>query len=121
MVADVIKLEGMVFYGYHGVNKEEKLLGQRFIVDIDLFCDLSISGKSDNLSDTINYSSVYKIAERVLEGERYNLIETVAEKISATILKNWPRITVRIKISKPEVPIKGSHISAAAVEITRHL
>ena len=30
MVEDVIKLEGMVFYGYHGVNEEEKIKGQKF-------------------------------------------------------------------------------------------
>ncbi len=121
MVADVIKLEGMVFYGYHGVNKEEKVAGQRFIIDIDLFCDLSISAQSDDLKDTVNYSAVYKIAKEVLEGNSYNLIESVAEKIADLILTNWPKITVKIKISKPEVPIKGSVISAAAVEITRHL
>ena len=121
MPIDLIKLEGMVFYGYHGVNEEEKLKGQKFVVDIDLFCDLSLAGKSDDLSDTINYSTVYRIAKEILEGESYNLLEALAEKIANSILSNWPRITVKIKISKPDVPIKGSFLSNASVEITRKL
>ncbi|MBK50558.1 MAG: dihydroneopterin aldolase [SAR202 cluster bacterium] len=121
MPIDLIKLEGMVFYGYHGVNEEEKLKGQKFVVDIDLFCDLSLAGKSDDLSDTINYSTVYRIAKEILEGESYNLLEALAEKIANSILSNWPRITVKIKISKPDVPIKGSFLSNAAIEITRKL
>jgi dihydroneopterin aldolase len=121
MPADLIKLEGMVFFGYHGVNEEEKVKGQKFVVDIDLFCDLRLAGNSDDLSDTINYSIVYKIAKEILEGKSQNLIETLAEKIADSILGNWPEIAVRIKISKPDVPIKGSFLSNASVEITRKL
>ena len=121
MVEDVIKLEGMVFYGYHGVNEEEKIKGQKFVVDIDLFCDLRMAGKSDDLTDTIIYSSVYKITKEILEGKSQNLIESVAEKIANSILSNWPEITVKIKISKPDVPIKNSVLSNASVEITRNL
>ena len=31
--ADEILLEGLRFYAYHGVNPEERALGQRFLVD----------------------------------------------------------------------------------------
>ena len=120
MATDVIKLEGMVFYGHHGVNEEEKIKGQKFVVDVDLFCDLSSAGKSDDLLDTINYSHVYKIAKEILEGESHNLIESVAEKLADSILSVWPRITVKIKVSKPEVPIKNSVLAGTAVEIIRH-
>ena len=120
MATDVIKLEGMVFYGYHGVNEEEKIKGQKFVVDIDLFWDLSSAGKSDDLLDTINYSDVYKLTKEILEGGSHNLIESVAEKLADSILSVWPRITVKIKVSKPEVPIKDSVLAGAAVEIIRH-
>ena len=56
-----------------------------------------------------------------MEGKSQNLIETLAEKIADSILGNWPEIAVRIKISKPDVPIKGSFLSNASVEITRKL
>ena len=36
MNGDRIILDGMVFYGYHGVNQAERELGQRFVVDVEL-------------------------------------------------------------------------------------
>ena len=53
-----------------------------------------------------------------LQQKRLNIL---AEKIADSILGNWPEIAVRIKISKPDVPIKGSFLSNASVEITRKL
>ncbi|MBI4312116.1 MAG: dihydroneopterin aldolase, partial [Chloroflexi bacterium] len=44
---DSILLEGMAFYGYHGVNPEERALGQRFVVDLQVYLDLSRAGASD--------------------------------------------------------------------------
>src|ERR671930_143619 len=57
---DWITLEGMVFYGLHGVDPAEKSLGQRFIVDVALQRDLRKPGRTDNLYDTINYAQVYR-------------------------------------------------------------
>ena len=40
----------MTFYGFHGVNPAEKELGQRFIVDLDIFTDLAKAGRTDDLA-----------------------------------------------------------------------
>ena len=39
MGRDLIRLCNMQFYGRHGVNPEEQVLGQRFEVDVDLRVD----------------------------------------------------------------------------------
>ncbi|MDP6495393.1 MAG: dihydroneopterin aldolase, partial [Dehalococcoidia bacterium] len=46
----------MVFYGYHGVNPQEKELGQSFVVDVELEVELTVPGRSDDLKDTVDYS-----------------------------------------------------------------
>jgi len=35
----IIRLNEMVFYGFHGLHDEERKLGQRFIVTAQLFTD----------------------------------------------------------------------------------
>ena len=50
-----IILSGMVFYGYHGANSEEKELGQRFVVDLEIEYDLCPAGSNDVLTDTVTY------------------------------------------------------------------
>src|SRR5215213_7288179 len=106
---DEILLEGMRFYAYHGVNPEERSLGQRFIVDVVLAVDLRRAGQSDELANTVSYSAVYKVVRVIVEGEPRQLIEAVAEKIATAILAEYPLVArVTVTVRKPEVPMKGS-------------
>ena len=52
---DMIKINGIKLYGYHGVLQAERDIGQYFIVDVVLYVDLEAARKSDDLTDTINY------------------------------------------------------------------
>jgi dihydroneopterin aldolase len=118
--SDEILLEGMRFYAYHGVNPEERALGQRFTVDVVLAVDLRRPGQSDDLADTVSYSAVYKVVRGIVEGEPRNLIEAVAEEIAAAVLTEFPQVAgVTVTVRKPEVPMKGSLLDAAGVRITR--
>jgi 7,8-dihydroneopterin aldolase/epimerase/oxygenase len=118
--SDEILLEGMRFYAYHGVNPEERALGQRFVVDVVLAVDLRRPGQSDDLVDTVSYSAVYKVVRGIVEGEPRNLIEAVAEEIAAAVLTGFPQVAgVTVTVRKPEVPMKGSLLDAAGVRITR--
>lgn len=109
----------MVFYGYHGVNPEERTQGQRFVVDLEISRDLSQAGLSDDLSTTVNYSSVFKVAREVVEGKPCNLLETVAERLADAILTRFGVEAVKVRVRKPWAPIKGSALDWVAVEIVR--
>lgn len=118
VVRDRIGLRGLKFYGYHGVLQEEKALGQLFIIDVDLYHDLSKAGKTDSVEDTINYAEVYEGIKRIVTTERYDLIEKLGERIAEEILENFPCTGIRVVVHKPEVPIPGI-FDEAFVEIYR--
>ena len=121
MIGDRILLRGMVFYGYHGVLPAERELGQRFVVDIELGCNLRPAGLSDDLTKTVDYGEVHREARRVVEGEPVNLIETIAERISASILEGHQLVeTIRVKVTKPDVRLEDTVLDGSAVEILRH-
>ena len=61
-----MQLEGLKFYGYHGVHDAEQQLGQRFIVDLEMELDLRRAGLSDDPSDTVNYSLVYQEIKSII-------------------------------------------------------
>jgi dihydroneopterin aldolase len=118
--SDEILLEGMRFYGYHGVNPEERALGQRFTVDVAAAVDLRQAGQRDDLADTVSYSAIYKLVRTIVEGEPRNLIEAVAESVAAAILAELPPVnSVTVTVRKPEAPLKGAILDAAGVRITR--
>ena len=118
---DEIFLEGMRFYGFHGVNPEEQTLGQRFVVDLAVSADLRQAGRTDDLSATISYSAVFKVVRPIVEEQRFDLLEALAESIVAAILRDFEMAEgVMVTVRKPGVAIKGAILDAAGVRIHRH-
>lgn len=120
MASDRISLSGMMFFAYHGARSEERVLGQRFIVDIDAWADLRAAGRSDALSDTVNYSRIYRVVRDVMGAEPVNLLESLGERIAAGVLMELGSVErVKVRVAKPAVAIAGSILREAAVTIDR--
>ena len=88
--SDRIILEGMQFYGFHGVNQEERVLGQSYLVDLSVELNLSRAGDSDKLEDTVSYSGLYREVRDVVEGDPRNLLESTAQAIASRVLDKFP-------------------------------
>ncbi len=119
MPRDKIELKGMVFYGYHGVASEERKLGQRFFVDLEMERDLSKAGLSDDPDDTVNYALVFDRVKEIMEGPSRKLLENLAETIAKQVLDGYDLDAVRVVVRKPEVPMRGSILDHASVDIYR--
>lgn len=104
---DVIHLRGLEFYAYHGLLAEERTLGQKFLVDMDIFLGLQTAGNSDKVEDTVNYAEVYRIIQKCMLGESVNLLENLAEQIACLVLAGFNCSAVRIEIHKPQAPVPG--------------
>src|SRR5665648_150652 len=103
-MSDEVFLDSLRFYAYHGVNPEERVQGQRFIVDIRLATDLRAAGVTDDLTQTVNYSAVYKRVKAIVEGAPRDLIEALAEDIASALLVDFPAATaITVTVRKPEV------------------
>lgn len=111
-------MHGMEFFGFHGVLPQEKLTGQKFVVDVELGLDLSKAGREDSLSATVSYAEAYENIRKIMEEERYDLIEAVAEKIAAVLLEKYPVNTVKVRVQKPHAPFAGKFVYMG-VEIVR--
>lgn len=116
---DIIRLNKMSFYGYHGVSAAEKETGREFEVDCELEVDLAESGQTDRLNDTIDYALVYSMIKKTVEGTAYSLLEALATELASKLLDNFPvyRVTLRVRKMKPPIP---GHTDNIEIEITRH-
>jgi dihydroneopterin aldolase len=104
---DLLVLEGMSFYGYHGETEAERTLGNRFHVDVEIRMDLSVAGRSDAIADTLDYSHAFALIREVLEDQQYRLIEGIADRVATTLLED-PRVeSVKVRVGK-RPPIAGS-------------
>ncbi len=117
---DLILLGNLRFYGYHGVIPEETKLGQEFIIDLTLEIDLQPAGLSDDLQHTIHYGEIYTQVRRIVEGERYKLLEALAENLAASLLKQHPQVAaITVRVTKPNAPIPGLGSGRVGVEVRR--
>ena len=116
---DIIRIEELKVFAYHGVFEEEKKNGQDFYVNAKLFSNLKKAGMSDELSDSTHYGEVCLQIEKSLTEERYDLIERAAEKTIEDILIGFPLIQkVTLELKKPHAPI-SMEFESVSVEITR--
>ena len=104
----ILLVEGIEVYAYHGCLKEERLLGNRFRVDVKIESDFSKAADSDRLEDTVDYTAVYNIVVEEMK-EASNLIEHVAMRI----IKKLRAIvagasSLEVKISKYNPPVNGT-------------
>lgn len=116
---DKIYIKDLQVHGFHGVNQQEKDMGQRFLISLQLFLDLKEAGESDDLTKTVNYAQLCFDIEEEFKKKKYDLIEKAAEELSQFILLKYELVNrVKLQIKKPWAPI-GKPLDYAAVEIDR--
>ncbi len=114
----VIEIEGMEFYAYHGHFAEEQIVGNRFIVDLTLITDCSKAAKSDDLTDALNYQSVYMIVKDEMQIKSH-LLEHVAGRILNRLYECYGIIEkAKVKISKVNPPM-GGQIEKVSITLER--
>ncbi|MFD6031405.1 2-amino-4-hydroxy-6-hydroxymethyldihydropteridine diphosphokinase [Cellulosimicrobium funkei] len=102
---DRIRLTGLSATGHHGVFEHEKAQGQLFRADVVLHLDTRAAASGDDLSRTVSYAGVAEDVVAVLAGSPADLVETVAERIAATILTHDDVVAVDVAVHKPQAPI----------------
>jgi 7,8-dihydroneopterin aldolase/epimerase/oxygenase len=111
----LIQIENMEFYSFHGHFKEERIVGNKFIVNLTIETDMSIPSKSDNLRDAVNYQRLYEIVKQQMDVKSH-LLEHIAGRILDVIYSEVPGITkASVKVSKMNPPMGGKIGSVSVV------
>ena len=105
-MTDTIFITGLVIHARHGVMEHETEVGQRFVIDLELYTDLSESSRTDRLADTVSYADVVTTATAAFKNTNYKLLERAAGAVADAILAAFPRIrAVKVTVHKPHAPI----------------
>src|SRR6266542_5021892 len=104
-MADRIRVEGIEFHGYHGVSSEERAVGHRFRVDVELELDLRPAALADSVERTVDYAEVAKLVVEIGGGPSVHLVETLAERLASRILERFPAVdAVEVRAAKLAPP-----------------
>jgi 7,8-dihydroneopterin aldolase/epimerase/oxygenase len=113
-----IALEGLEFHAFHGVYPHERESGNFFEVDIAVETDFSEAAAHDDLGETVNYETLFRIVKEEMD-EPSKLLETVAAKIIAHVFRDCPTaLHVDLKISKLNPPI-GAKCKRSSLSVSQ--
>jgi dihydroneopterin aldolase len=103
-----IVIEEMEFYAFHGHYREEQIVGNRFLVDLELDIDLSIPSRSDKLEDAVNYQQAYQIIKKEMRRKKSNLLENIGKRILDALYDQMTGIeNATLRIRKMHPPMGG--------------
>lgn len=115
---DRVSLHGIDVYAHHGVHPAERELGQRFVIDVDLWADGEAAGARDDLALAVDYTAVHRCVCATTAAGRCHLIEAVAHQLCRALLGAFPVARVAVTVHKPNPPIPN-FLGRASVTLER--
>ena len=108
-----ITLTGLRAFGRHGVQDDERVHGQPFVVDAELELDLSAAADSDDVVQTVHYGELADRLVAIVRGEPVNLIETLASRLLEVCLADERVVAATVTVHKPQAPIRHQFTDVA--------
>jgi dihydroneopterin aldolase len=115
---DRVSLRGIDVYAHHGVHPAERELGQRFVIDVDLWTDCGPAAATDSLSKALDYTAVHRCINESTAETSFLLIEALAGHLCRVLLERFSVARVRVTVQKPNPPIPN-FLGRAAVTFVR--
>jgi dihydroneopterin aldolase len=114
-----IELRGLEVHGHHGVLEDERRLGQRFLVDVELvYSGVPVAAVSDRIEDAVDYRDVVALVQQVSDGRSYRLLEAFAAALADALLEQFTLDRALVRVRKPDVRL-ALELEHAAVVVER--
>ncbi|RLD83569.1 MAG: dihydroneopterin aldolase [Bacteroidetes bacterium] len=114
----IIEIEEMEFYAYHGHYKEERIVGNRFLLDLRIEADCDTAAQTDSIKDAVNYQTAYKTIKDQMN-QKSHLLENIAQRILDALFDRLKGIKkASIKVRKMNPPM-GGQIKSVSVTMTK--
>ena len=104
---DSIVLTGLKISCIIGIFEWERKRKQNVLIDLKLPCDIRRAARRDHIQETVDYKKIAKATIAFVEKSKFQLIETLAERLAAFLLENFSLTEIELSVSKPGA-IRGS-------------
>lgn len=104
----IIEIEDMEFYSFHGCFETERIVGNRFLVNLVLETDIEQAANEDNIKKSVNYLSVYEVVKAQMATPSA-ILENVAKRILDAVFSQFTSVDyAKVKVSKMAPPLGGN-------------
>jgi len=97
---DIIFLHDLTIETIIGIYDWERKEKQSIILDLDMAADISVAARTDVIEDTLNYKAVAKRLIEFVGDSQFQLVETLAERVTEIVLNEFDVKWVRLRVNK---------------------
>lgn len=98
---DTVFVQGLEARGIIGIEEWERKKQQTIRVDIEMAWDAAAPAAEDDIEKALNYRSVAKAVLAHIETHEHQLVETLADRLAAEIMRDFHVPWIRLRVSKP--------------------
>jgi dihydroneopterin aldolase len=98
---NIVYVRGLRAQAVIGVYEWERHIRQTLVLDIEMGSNTARAAASDQIADALDYAELSKQVIALVEGSEYQLIETLAEVVAQTIMRDFGVPWLRLRLSKP--------------------
>ncbi|MCA9016716.1 MAG: dihydroneopterin aldolase [Planctomycetaceae bacterium] len=98
---DQIHISDLLLRTIIGINDEERNKKQDVLINLTMQVDLRAAGRSDEISDAVNYRTITKEIIDLVENSQFQLVEKMADEVAKICLKDDRVQQTTIRIEKP--------------------
>jgi dihydroneopterin aldolase len=113
--SDEVHIEQLEVSSVIGVSEHERKTPQRLTINISFWPRRQTRDMEDKIGETINYAIVAEQTQKFVHDEAVNLIETLADRLAAHLLKKFPIQKITLEIRK--FPLE--HAKYVSAKVTR--
>ena len=106
-----IELAGIELHGFHGVLEEEQRDGQLFRFDVVVEVP---EPREDDIDAAVDYRDLAACVRDVSEGNRFQLLETLAAAVADELKRRFPLEHVTVRVGKPGLELDGGLATVVA-------
>ena len=81
-----------------GIYEHERVTPQRVILHLEMAADIAHAASTEDINTTLNYKTLSETLKDFLENSRFLLIETMAERVTEIVRRDfgvpWVKLTL---------------------------
>jgi len=110
---DTIRIHALEVEAIIGHYDWERRVPRTLTLDVELSLDVARAARRDQLGDSVDYDAVAKSITTFVRDSRFTLIETLAERLAAVLLKEFGISRVKLTVHKPAALAAAKNVSVS--------
>lgn len=112
---DIVYIKDLQIKTVIGIYDWEREIKQTVSIDLEMGTDIRKAAESDTIEHTLDYKAVAKRIITFVEESSFQLVETMAERISEIVRNEFNVPGLRLRVSKPGA-VTGSRDVGVVIE-----